>query len=140
MIRGYRKALERNVATSFGGHADTQSLALAGADIHGTERVARSCKLDLIPRNIGFVADRDPKLCALAREHGLRTGELNVRPQQVVVAVVHRNERERPEQERENEAEARAVVQRAEQHREHERAEDRAETASARCRSAGVAT
>ena len=122
-----REALERDPAPALGRHRDPQRHLRAGRDVDGPGRVPIVRELDLVARRGRIVAHCDPKLGALAREHGMRADQLDLGAEQVAVAMVHQHEREAGEQEREHEAQARAVVQRAEQHREHHRCEHDAE-------------
>ncbi len=79
-------------------------------------------ELDFVARCAGVVAQSDPELGALAREHRVRAEQLELGAEQVAVTVVHQHEAEAREQEREHESQAPAVVQRAEQHHEeHQR-------------------
>ncbi len=127
MARGDGEAVELHPAALLRRDGDPQDLVGAGREIDGTSDVSVVRKLDLETRSAAVIAHGEPKLGPLPCEDRVSPDEAQLRPEKVVVAVVHQHDAQAGEQEGEHEAEARAVVQRAEQHREHHHREDRAE-------------
>src|SRR5690606_9227519 len=121
------EALQADPAAARRRHAQREDLLRAGCDVDRADGPAARRELDLETRSGRPVHERDLELGPVPGEHRQRADQPNLEAEEVVVGVVHRDEPEPGEQEREHEAQARAVVQRAEQHREHAQREDHAE-------------